>query len=52
MKTLTLSKSMKTGLASFVLALQLAYPFAATALTLGEALNATNLVWRTGGYTP
>jgi hypothetical protein len=43
---------MKIRLTSFVLALQLAYPFAATALTLGEALNTTNLVWETGGMSP
>jgi hypothetical protein len=43
---------MKTRFTLIVLALQLAYPFAATALTLGEALNATNLFWTTGGWSP
>jgi hypothetical protein len=43
---------MKTKLTSIVLALQLAYPLAATALTLGEALDATNLAWKTGGSNP
>ncbi len=34
------------------LALHCVWPLTATALTLGEALNATNLVWKTGGWSP